>query len=184
MWLKTFHILECQWSFFKLFIGSLWISYLAPQSHSPPPPWTYFPPLQSLVVEAAARHSVSHGYSLCPHFFACRCSWLWLVGLVWGLWLLLISQYWDLTGTPLGYLVVSLNSSSSCSGGPIQSFGSGLERYQEMLSLLTLTLSGLAHQQPQQPGPAPPCCPDEGQVSLSQVLQLVRDMTCYTIHPP
>ena len=46
--------------------------------------------------------SVSHSIPFCPHFFACKCSLQWVIGLVWGLWLLLHYQYWILIRTPLG----------------------------------------------------------------------------------
>jgi hypothetical protein len=65
------------------------------------------------VVEAVVCHSESHSVPFCPHFFAYKCSLQWLVCLAQGLWFLLFYQYWNLTGTPLGYPVVVL-----CHGNP------------------------------------------------------------------
>lgn len=65
-------------------------------THLPLPrirPLPLLPPPSSkednLIVEAIVCHSGSHRTPFSPHFFACTCSTQWLVGLVWGLWLLL-----------------------------------------------------------------------------------------------
>ena len=60
------------------------------------------------IMEAVVCHSVSHSISLCPHIFTCKCSLQWVIGLVWGLWLLLHYQSWILTKSPLGYPAVAL----------------------------------------------------------------------------
>lgn len=90
-----------------------------------------------------------------------------LVGVVRGLWLLLLYQYWNLTGIPLGYLVVTL-----CHGDPA------------VLNLENMHSSSSVKWANSKPwiwagemiGPQP-CCPGEGQALFSQALQLVRDMT-------
>ena len=66
------------------------------------------------LVEALVCHNMSHKYTFSPHFCACKCSLQWLIGLVGGLWLLLLYQYWNLTGTPFRYSVVTL-----CHGDPV-----------------------------------------------------------------
>jgi hypothetical protein len=98
---------------FLLVLGEFHIMYPNPTHF--PSPCIQPPPLESPlkqrrrkknpIVDAVVCHSVSH---FCPHFFACRCSLQTIIGLVPGLWLLLLYQYWILTGTPLGCLGFAL----------------------------------------------------------------------------
>ena len=60
-------------------------------------------------MEAVVWHSVSHSILFCLNSFTYKCSFQWVIGLAWGLWLLLHCQYWIFTGTPLGYPVVGLS---------------------------------------------------------------------------
>jgi hypothetical protein len=58
---------------------------------------------ENLLVKAVVCHSVSHRIPFSSYFFVCKCSLQWLIGLVKGLQLLLLYQYWKLSGTPLRY---------------------------------------------------------------------------------
>jgi hypothetical protein len=139
-------------------------------------------------------HSVSYSIAFCPHFFACKCSLQWL-GLIWGLWLLLLHQYWNFIGTPLRYPVVAL-----CRGDPaaldlqhwpflvLQQFISGVNvRVDQFKDLgLRSTWAGQLTDFPAiyilgagSPAilklePALPCCPGEVQGLFTWVLQQVK----------
>jgi hypothetical protein len=66
-----------------------------------------------LIVEAVICHNMSHNIPLCPYIFTCKCSLQWVIGLVWGLWLLWHHSYLILMRLPRSYPVVTL-----CHGGP------------------------------------------------------------------
>lgn len=51
--------------------------------------------------------SVSHSVPFWPHIFSCKCSLHWVVGLVQGLWLLLLSQCWICPRVLLSYPFVA-----------------------------------------------------------------------------
>lgn len=53
-------------------------------------------------------YTVSYGIPISPQFFALKYSLQWVIDLIWGLWLLLLYQYQNLTRAPLRYSLVSL----------------------------------------------------------------------------
>lgn len=94
-----------------------------------------------------------------------------------GMRLLLLCQCWNLSGIPLGYLVAALYD-----GVPVVlDLSDQLSRARQQFIKVRPTQSpgsGLTPQQPSQSEPALFCCPGtvESMLSLSGVLQLVRDM--------
>lgn len=79
------------------------------QIHVTPP---LFPPLYHIILYCGGIGScdVSHSVPFCSSSFSCTCSLQWDIGLVQGLWLLLVHhQYWTLTDTPLGCPVIALS---------------------------------------------------------------------------
>lgn len=65
------------------------------------------------MVEAVVCHTVYHSICFCASSFALQ-MFLEDVGLIQGLWLLLLYQYWNLPGMPLRYPVIAL-----CHGDPV-----------------------------------------------------------------
>ena len=59
-------------------------------------------------MEATMYYSVLNRILFCSYIFTCKCSLHWVNSLVWGLWLLLQYQCWNLTRTPLRYSFVTL----------------------------------------------------------------------------
>lgn len=106
-----FFLLTFYW-FFVDFISYISILLISPFPH------TCSSPLQltsnrgkELTGEAVVWHSVSYSMPFYPNFFAGKCSLQAIIGLVQGLWILLLYlrfHEWNLTGTPFGYSVVAL----------------------------------------------------------------------------
>ena len=51
-------------------------------------------------METARYYGVSHRIPFCLNIFTCKCSLQWVIGLVWGPWILLCHQFWIPTETP------------------------------------------------------------------------------------
>lgn len=71
-----------------------------------PLPLKTLPHQTNVVMETVMCHSVYQSIPHHPHIFACKCSLQFIIGLVWGLLILLHSHFWILTGTPPVYSVL------------------------------------------------------------------------------
>ena len=119
-----------------LFIDSLWISHHGLQSHSSPCPSisTLRPSKLPKTKQQKTNntkasphgwvcHNVSYHIPFCPNSFPCKCSLQWVIGLVWGLWLLLQHQYGILSDILLLLCIIEILQHWICRAGPfIHSF--------------------------------------------------------------
>jgi hypothetical protein len=98
--------------FFVNFTSCTLISLISLSSHTHPPPLQPPPPTnkgnKDLVMEAVVCPSVSYSIPFAHTFVARKCLLQWVIGLVQGLWLLLLFPYWNLPVSPLRYPVIAL----------------------------------------------------------------------------
>jgi hypothetical protein len=63
--------------------------------------WTSEPVSQHQLNAVLCKSCLGHGIPFCSHVFTCKCTWQYVIGLVWGLSLLLHHQSWIFTRTPV-----------------------------------------------------------------------------------